>query len=77
MIPQKPLADFSRSEISWLIDEYVFVERDRGLLKRRWLDGIRFAVLAEEFDLSERQVKNIIRKAGDQVFRHLDKIRLH
>lgn len=54
--------EMSRTEIEHLIDEWVFSERDRSILKRRWLDGICYEPLAEEFDLSVRQVKNIVKK---------------
>lgn len=50
----------SRSEIEHLIDEWVLSERDRNILKRRHLDGIHFEPLAEEFDLSDRQIKSIV-----------------
>jgi DNA-directed RNA polymerase sigma subunit (sigma70/sigma32) len=54
--------DLSRSELEYLIDEYIFNERDRSILKRRLLDGICFEPLAEEFELSEKQVRNILYK---------------
>lgn len=58
------MIDFNkpRSEIEHIIDEWVFSERDRKILKRRLLDGICFEPLAEEFDLSEKQVRNILYK---------------
>lgn len=59
----------TRSEIEKLIDERVLHERNRKIIKRRLLDGIRFEPLAEEFDLSVRQVKNIVYKAEDRLFR--------
>ena len=52
----------TRPEIEKLIDDNVFNERDRNILKRRILDGIHYEPLAEEFDLCERQVKNIVYK---------------
>ena len=58
----------SRSEVERLIDEYIFNERDRKILKRRLLDGICFEPLAEEFDLSVRQVKNIVYKGQKKLF---------
>ena len=61
--------NMTRSEISRLIDERVFHERNRKILKRRLLDGIHFEPLAEEFDLSVRQVKNIVYKAEERLFR--------
>ena len=57
--------DLSRSEIESLINEWIIgkhAERDRNILKRRLIDGICFEPLAEEFDLSVRQVQNIVYK---------------
>ena len=61
----------SRSDISALIDEWIFSERDRGILKRRLLDGITYDRLAEEFDLSVRQVKNIVYRCEDRLYAHI------
>lgn len=58
----------SRSEVEHLIDEWIFNERDRKILKRRLLDGICYEPLAEEFDLSVRQVKNIVYKGQTKLF---------
>lgn len=54
------LKNLSNSEITHIIDEWVHSERDRKLLKRRFIDGITYERLAEEFNLSVRHVKNII-----------------
>lgn len=62
--------NLSRSEISRLIDEWIFREKDRAILKRRLLDGITYEALAEEFDMSVRQMKNIVYKAEDRLFNH-------
>ena len=61
----------SRSEWESVIDEWIFSERDRKLLKRRLLDGIRYEDLADEFGMSVRQVKAIIYKQSDDLFKHL------
>lgn len=63
--------DISRSEVSDLIDEWIFSERDRKILKRRLLDGICYEPLAEEFDLSVRQIKNIVYKGENRLFAHI------
>lgn len=47
-------------EVSRLIDLWIFSERDRAMAKRRFIDGIKFESLAEEFDMSVRQTKRII-----------------
>ena len=67
----RKLEDRSRTEISYMIDEWIHNERDRSILKRRLLDGICFEPLAEEFDLSVRQVKNIVYKTQNKLFRHM------
>lgn len=59
---------YTNSEVRFLIDEYIHSERDREILKRRLIDGICFEPLAEEFDLSVRQVKNIVYKGQERVF---------
>jgi hypothetical protein len=63
--------DIPRSKIEFLIDEWIFSERDRLILKRRLLDGICYEPLAEEFDLSVRQVKKIVYKSQEKIFRHV------
>lgn len=63
--------DLSRSEWENLIDEYIFRERDRAILKRRLLDGICFEPLSEEFDLSVQQTKTIVYKALDKLSKHI------
>ena len=63
--------DLSRSEVEHLIDEWIFSERDRALLKRRLLDGRTYEQLAEEFELSVRQVKNIVYKQSEILFKKL------
>lgn len=63
--------DYTNSQISFLIDEHIHSERDRKLLKRRLIDGITFERLAEEFELSDRQVKNIVYKTESRVLKYL------
>ena len=64
----------SRSEIEALIDEWIIgrnAQRDREIIKRRLIDGICFEPLAEEFELSVRQVKNIVYKSERIIFSHI------
>lgn len=61
----------SRSELETAIDEWVFSERDREVLKRRWFDGITYDSLGDMFQMSPRQIKNIVYRCGDRVLRHL------
>lgn len=61
------MRDYTNSEIEALIDEYIHSERDRNLMKRRLIDGITQEKLAEEFDLSVRQVQRLIYKLQEKI----------
>ena len=63
--------DLSRTEWENLIDEWIFKERDRAILKRRLLDGVCFEPLAEEFDLSVQQTKTVVYKATQKLIKHI------
>lgn len=65
------MRDYSRSELTTAIDEWILNERDRAILKRRLIDGICFEPLAEEFGMSVRQIKRIVYKSQETLFRHL------
>jgi len=65
------LNDMDNYEISEAIDKYVRGERARKILKRRLLDEICYEPLAEEFDMSVSQVKRILIKAQEQLYKHL------
>ena len=64
-------SNLSRTQISALIDEWIFNERDRNILKRRLLDGVCFETLAEEFFISVQHVKSIVYKAENNIFKHI------
>ena len=61
---------YPRSKLEHLIDEWIFSERDRAILKRRLLDGVLYEPLAAEFDMSVRQIKKIVYRAEDKLFSH-------
>ena len=65
------MRDYSRTEITEAIDEWILNEKHRAILKRRLLDGICFEPLAEEFDMSVRQIKRIVYKSQEVLFRHI------
>lgn len=64
--------NLSRSDIEMLIDQWIFNERDRAIIKRRLLDGICFEPLAEEFDLSVPNIKRIVYKCQKKLTSVLD-----
>ncbi len=63
--------EYTNSQMVALIEEYIHSERDRKILKRRLIDGICYEPLAEEFDLTPRQVKNIVYRLQEKLFRHV------
>jgi len=63
--------DYTNSQAREAIAEHIHSERDRRLLERRLIDGVVIEKLAEEFELSPRQVRNILRKNEDILFRKL------
>lgn len=65
------MKDYSRTEILFLIDEYILNEKHRKIMYRRLIDGICYEPLAEEFDMSVSQIKRIIYKCQDKIFKHL------
>lgn len=64
--------EYTNSEITEIINEYIHNERNRRILKRRYIDGICLEPLAEEFGLSVTQIKNIIYGNEDVIFKHLE-----
>lgn len=68
----KQYAEIPVSRLNAVIDEWVRNDRNRRIAKRRLIDGICYEPLAEEFGLSTRQVKNIVYKVEETIFKHLD-----
>ena len=65
------MRDYSSTELNTAIDEWILNEKHRAILKRRLIDGICFEPLAEEFDMSVRQIKRIVYKSQEVLFRHI------
>ena len=63
--------EYTNSQIRRIIAEYIHSERDRRILERRLIDGVTFERLAEEFDMSARQMKNIVYRLQDKLFEQL------
>lgn len=65
------IPDYSNKDIQEAIDIWIHSERDRKILKRRLIDGICFEPLSEEFNMSVRQIKNIVYKEQDKLFKKI------
>ena len=59
----------TNSQIRETIAENVQGERDRMIMERRLIDKITFEGLAEEFGMSDRQIKRIVKRISMQIFR--------
>ncbi len=68
--------DLCRSDIEFLMHEWIMGQhsaRNREILSRRLFDGITYEALAEEFEMSDRQIKDIVYKCEKKIFKHLPK----
>jgi hypothetical protein len=63
--------DLSRTEWEHYIDEFIFNEEHRAMLKRNLLDGIHYEALAEEFDCSRDKVARLIPKLQNKLFKKI------
>ena len=64
--------DLSASDVEHRINNWIIgrhAERNRKILRRRLIDGICYEPLAEEFDMSVRQIKNIVYAGENKIFR--------
>ena len=65
------MREYTNSEMAHAIDEVIHNQKYRSILKRRLIDGICYEPLAEEFDLSVRQIKKIVQKSEEIIFTYL------
>lgn len=63
--------DLSRTEWENLINEWIFNELHRAMLKRNLLDGRTYEQISEQFDMSTRQVARLIPKLQEKLFKHI------
>ena len=63
--------DVPRSEWEHLIDEWIFDEIHRKILKRNLLDGRTYEQLSYEFELSKRHISRLLPKLHNQLFKHI------
>lgn len=65
--------EHGRSEVDRVIEEWIFSERDRNILRRKLLDGITYEALAEELGVSVTCIKTRVRRGKGVVLKHLEK----
>lgn len=64
---------WSNSRLREIIEDYVHSERDRAVLLRKHCDHRTIEQLAEEFELSDSQIKRIIYKHTMTIFGIMEK----
>ena len=52
----------------FLIDQWIFSEKNRKLAKRKLIDGVSFEQVANEYQLSVNQTKNIVKDAIEVIY---------
>lgn len=67
--------DLPRSKWENLIDEWIFNDIDRKMLKMRLLDGARIQEIADEINLSIDQTKRRLYRSQNRLFKKVDKIK--
>lgn len=66
-----PNNDLCRSQWETLIDEWIFNEEHRKMLKRNLLDGRTYEQLAQEFECSREKVARLIPKLQNKLFKKI------
>lgn len=64
--------DYSNFRFKELTEEYIHSSRDREMLVKFYVDDATYDELCEEYCLSLSQVKRILRKGGETVFRKMN-----
>ncbi len=65
------MRDYSRTELTNAIDEWVLNKKHREIMKSRLIDGMTFDALAELYVMSPRQIKRIVYQSEEVLFRHI------
>ena len=61
--------DYSNIEIMLLIIDRIHNVRDRQIMVDRFVHGLTFEKIAELHDMSVRQIKNIVYRGQDKIFK--------
>lgn len=65
------MIEYTNSQISAIIDEYIHDELHRQILKRRFVDHALYERIAEEVDRDVSTVRRIVARNEWTVFKHL------
>ena len=59
---------YTNSEISRRIDEHIHNQKYRDIMRMRLVDGYTYDHIAEAVEMSERQIKNIVKRCSGVLF---------
>ena len=65
---KEKMREYTNSQISHIIDEYIHNALYRNILKSRYIDGMTYEAIAEKYDRTTRQISNIIYKNEKIIF---------
>lgn len=63
--------EYTNSQITALIREHIHSERDRRVLFDRLVNGMTMEKLAEKHELSVRQIRNVVYRNEQILFKHI------
>ena len=63
--------DLSRTEWEHYINEFIFNEEHRAMLKRNLLDGRTYEQISEQFDCSRDKVARLIPRLQNRLFKKI------
>lgn len=63
--------EYTNTQAREAIAEHIHSQRDRIILEKRLIDGWTIERISEFIDMSPRQVRNIIHKQEEILFKHL------
>lgn len=67
------MPEYTNTEMFNLIDDYIHNARDRRIMKDRLINGVGMEALAEKYEVSVAQIKRIVDKNQEILFRLLEK----
>ena len=65
------LKNISNSDIQQAIDNWIHNKRNREILHDRLIDGLIFDELSAKYNLSIQQVKSIVYRNTETIFKHI------
>ena len=69
------MPEYTNTEMFNLIDDYIHNARDRRIMKDRLINGAGIEALAEKYCISASQMKRIVERNQETLFRLLESIK--